>query len=187
MCAFCGAEGGEVQIVKSLKLCFHVDSPKLYKIFCLDGLFKPYQYWNVYEILLNSRFDEKLMWTERKPRLVVFGHICIKKCWQVATWFLTKLASSTSSGLCFLLSLPFSALSLQTKSLKKLFLKKLFSKTCLSWWTSWKPRSSLLFFSFLINTSSYHSVCGRLQADVCWLCRNGRHILSKILLQVETR
>lgn len=53
---------------------------------------------------------------------IIFGHICIKKCWQVATWFSTKLASLNLSGLFSLFITASFSLDVRKKNLKKLFL-----------------------------------------------------------------
>lgn len=69
------------------------------------------------------------MWTERKPRLVVLGHICIKKCWQVATWVLTKLGFFNFFRFMFLIVTTFlSPQSPSEKSQKVIFKKVIFKK-----------------------------------------------------------
>lgn len=99
---------------------FRIDSAKLCKVLLLFNCPLIYHNWNIYENFLNLAFDKELFWLVDLPG-IIFGHMFIKEGWQVATRFLTKLASLNFPGLFCLITAFFSLQNLQ-KILKKLFL-----------------------------------------------------------------
>lgn len=107
--------------VRTSELCFYIDSAKLCKVLLLFNCPLTYQNWNIYENFLNLAFDKEPFWLVNLPG-IVFGHMFIKECWQVATRFLTKLASLNFSGL---FSLIYHCV-VQSPKLKKNFFRKLF-------------------------------------------------------------
>lgn len=73
----------------------------------------------------------------------------------------------------------------QRKVSKSYFYKSYFQKVAFR--DELPENLEAVFFSFIINTGSCHSVCGHRLADFCWLCRNSRHILGKNLLQDKSQ
>ena len=106
--------------VKSAKLCFHIDSAKLCKVLLLFNCPLTYQNWNMRTFLI-WHLIKSLCGLWILPR-IIFGFTCMKKCWQVAIWFLTKLASLNCSGLFYLfINASFSLQTLKKKILRSYF------------------------------------------------------------------
>lgn len=88
-----------------------------------------YQYWNVYEILFNSRFDEKLMWTKRKPRLCRLWSHMRKEVLASGHLVFNKAGFFNFFRFMFLIVTNFrSPQSPNKKSQKVVFLKSYFQK-----------------------------------------------------------